>query len=135
MGYTKRLYEQMQEKNDDMMAKIHFLEQEYFLITFNTLHKIRKIVVAYESGKYISQEHLIKMQRSLNSCMYHLTIDNVKAFQKWNSLVYLSDKSNAAAKVDADEEVPELRKTRKILDTCKGVSIAINSELQIMKND
>ena len=100
-----------------------------------TLDKIRKIVVAYESGKYISQEHLIRMQRSLNSSMYHLTIDNVEAFQKWNSIVYNSDLSNAAAKVKADEQVPELRLTRKILEACRGVSIAINSELQIMKND
>jgi hypothetical protein len=100
-----------------------------------TLDKIRKVIIAYESGKYISQENLIKMQRRLNTSMYHLTIFNVEAFQKWNSIVYKSEKSNAAAKVEADEKIPELRMTRKILETCRGVSIAINSELQIMKND
>lgn len=100
-----------------------------------TLNKIERVVIAYESGEYISQENLIKMQRRLNTSMYHLTGFNVSAFQKWNSIVYNSDKSNAAAKVEADEMVPELRMTRKILETSKGVSIAINSELKAMSND
>jgi len=31
MGATKRLYEQMIGKHEDLQAKFHFLEQEYFM--------------------------------------------------------------------------------------------------------
>lgn len=99
------------------------------------LEKISKIVEIYNTGEFISKERLIKMQRSLSSNIYFLTKYNIDAFNEWNSIVYNFDGSNASAQVKANEEVPELRMTRKILEAAKGVSISINNELSIMKNE
>ena len=99
------------------------------------MSKIDSVIEKYESGAFISREDLIKMQRVLACEMYHLTTLNIAAYQKWNGIVFRFQGSNAAAKVEADEAVPELRRSRKILDACRSVAIAINSELNYIKND
>lgn len=99
------------------------------------LDKITQIVAIYNTGEFIPKERLIKMQRSLSSNIYFLTQYNIEAFNEWNSVVYNFKGSNAAAQAEANNLVPELRMTRKILEAAKGVSISINNELSIMKND
>ena len=97
--------------------------------------KINSLIDKYESGAFVSKDELVGMQRELACEMYHLTTLNVEAFGRWNSIVYKYKGSNAGAKVYADLKVPELRDSRKILEACKGVAIAINSELKHIEND
>lgn len=100
-----------------------------------TLNTITDIIDNYNKGAYILPESLSKAQRELACNIYYLSKFNVEAFNKWNRVVYNYQGSNAAAQVKAHEEVPELRLTRKILEAARGVSIAMNNELTIMKND
>ena len=100
------------------------------------LLKITNIIEHYESGAYVSKDKLIVSNRQLSSNIYYLTKFNIEAFKKFNSIIYNNKKdSNAKATVMAHELVPELRITRKILEACKNVSISINNELSIIKND
>ena len=96
------------------------------------LTKITDIIETYESGLWVSSDKLMVMQRELSSNMYYLTKHNIEAFNKWNTIVYNFNGSNAKGQTEAFFLVPELRLTRKILEAAKGVSIAMNSEL---KND
>lgn len=99
------------------------------------LENISLIIDAYNSGEFITREKLTAMQRSLSSNMYYLTKHNIEAFNEWNSIVYNYKGSNAAGQTEANNKVPELRMTRKILEAAKSVSISINNELSIMKKD
>ena len=99
------------------------------------LKKIHNTIGEYESGAFVTEEKLRELSRDLSSSMYHLTKYNIEAYNKWNSLVFNSDKSVAAAKVEADYKCPELRLTRKILEAARNVAISINSELKIIKDE
>nr|WP_299488655.1 hypothetical protein [uncultured Allomuricauda sp.] len=99
------------------------------------LNELVSSVEEYECGAWLKKENLILIQRSLSSNVYYLTQHNIEAFQEWNTLVHKHNGSNAAGQTLANEKVPELRMTRKILDAAKNVQIAISNELGIMKND
>ena len=55
---------------------------------------------------------------------------SIESYKKWNSIVYLSNKSKAAAKVEADEKHPELRESRKLLEVIKSTLISIQYQLK-----
>jgi hypothetical protein len=99
------------------------------------LNNITECVELYESGTYLTKEKLLNLNRRLSSNIYYLTKHNIEAFEKFNSIVYNSNKSVARATCEAHEEIKELRQTRKILEACKNVSISINNELSIIKNE
>lgn len=99
------------------------------------LNKISSIIEEYNSGAYLTKERLLVMSRELSTNIYFLTKHNIEAFNDWNAIIYNDEGSVNKATVKADFEVPELRQTRKLLEACKGVSIAINNELKIINND
>lgn len=99
------------------------------------LEELANSVHDYESGAWHTKEKLVLIQRSLSSNVYYLTQHNIEAFQDWNTIKHKFSGSNAAAETYANEEVPELRLTRKIMDAAKNVQIAISNELGIMKNE
>ncbi len=99
------------------------------------LLKIDSIITLYNSGAYMTKDKLVVANRELTSNIYFLTKHNIQAFNEFNSIIYNSTSSVAKATSEAHQKVPQLRMTRKILDACKGVSIALNNELQIMKNE
>lgn len=99
------------------------------------LNKISSIIEEYNSGAYLTKERLLVMSRELSTNIYFLTKHNIEAFNDWNAIIYKDEGSVNKATVKADFEVPELRQTRKLLEACKGVSIAINNELKIINND
>jgi len=99
------------------------------------LIKITDLIKSYESGEWLSLNKLTTMQRELSCNIYYLTKHNIEAFNKWNSIIYNESTSHAKAVAKANFEVPELRMSRKILETARGVSIAINSELSILKKE
>lgn len=99
------------------------------------LNKINELIELYESGTWQSTENLRIMQRELSCNIYYLTKHNIEAFNEWNRIVYNETTSNAKAVTKADNQVPELRMTRKILESARGVSISMNSEISILKNE
>lgn len=99
------------------------------------LNRISAIITTYESGEYITTDNLRTMLRNLSINNYHLTKFNIEAYQKWNGIVYKCKKSVSYGKTLADEQVPELRMTRKILEASKQVILSMQQELSIIKNE
>lgn len=95
----------------------------------NILDKISAIVDTYESGSF---RDLHIMHRQLTCNMYYLSKEQVEANVRWNKAYYEFDsKVNAAKERHADKEVPELYMCRKIMETAKGVSIAMGYEIKM----
>jgi hypothetical protein len=93
------------------------------------LQKITDIIETYESGAF---KDLHVMHRELTCNMFYLSKEQVKSHQNWNKAYYNSnEKTNAAKEREADKLVPELYLCRKILETAKGVSIAMNYEIRM----
>jgi hypothetical protein len=99
------------------------------------LTKISDLVDTYESGAWVGVDTLRQMLRELTSAYYHLTKYNIEAYQKHNGMIYKASGSVARAKVEADEEVPELRMLRKIMEATEHVMWSMKSELSIIKNE
>lgn len=93
------------------------------------LDKITSIIDTYESGIF---KDLHIMHRELTCNMFYLSREQVNYSVKWNT-EYYNHKSNVnAAKVRyADKVVPELYLCRKIMETAKGVSIAMGYEIKM----
>ena len=92
------------------------------------LSKIFDVVEAYETGQF---KDLYEANRILSCNMVYLSVEQVEAHQRHNAAYYNSqEKTNAGKEREADKLVPELYQCRKLLDTFKGVSIAINNELK-----
>lgn len=93
------------------------------------LEKITGIIETYESGAY---KDLNVMHRELTCNMYYLAKEQVEAHQKWNACYYNSkETTNAGKERQCDRDVPELYLCRKILESAKGVAIAMGYELKM----
>ena len=93
------------------------------------LTKITNIIETYESGAF---KDLHVMHRELTCNMYYLSQEQVQAHQQWNKTYYNSkEKTNAAKERECDKLVPELYMCRKIMETAKGVSIAMSLEVKM----
>ena len=94
------------------------------------LTKISDLIDTFKSDEYISSERLIEMQRGLSYCHFKLTDVNVEAGKNYSKIMYEFDGTAAKAKMEAEFKVPELRMTRKLLDTVKQNLISIGQELK-----
>lgn len=93
------------------------------------LSKITDIVETYESGAF---KDLHIMHRELTCNMYYLSQEQVQYNVKWNQEYYNhSSTVNAVKERHANKEVPELYLCRKIMETAKGVSIAMGYEIKL----
>ena len=99
------------------------------------VNKTFEIISHYESGAYIDLEHLRRMMRGLSGCHAILTKENIEAYNRHNAIMYNFDGSAARAKIEADKEVPELRMTRKLIDTIGKAHDSIRSEIGIIKQE
>lgn len=93
------------------------------------LNNITAIINTYESGEF---KDLYKMHRQLTCNLYYLSQEQVKSHQEWNKQYYLSKATtNAGKERECDKLVPELYLCRKIMETAKGVSIAMGYEIKM----
>lgn len=93
------------------------------------LEKITSIIETYESGAF---KDLHIMHRELTANIFYLSREQVQAHQRWNAQYYKSEeKTNAGKERECDKLVPELYMCRKILETAKGVSIAMGYEIKM----
>ena len=99
------------------------------------LNKITNTIELYESGAWVSVENLRIMLRELSCNYYLLTKHNIESFNNHNAIQYKNKKSVSFGLILANEQVPELRLTRKILYATSKVIDAIRSELSIIKNE
>ena len=99
------------------------------------LQKITNLIETYESGVWVSAENLRIMLRELTANNYYLTKHNIEYFQKYNAIQYKHKGSVSSGKVLAEEQVPELRMIRKIMEATDNVIWSMRSELSIIKNE
>ena len=99
------------------------------------LSKISEIIDKYESGQYISLDNLRVMLRELSSNYYYLTKHNIEFFEQHNAVQYKHKGSVSAGLILANEQVPELRITRKILLATDRVLNSMRSEIAILRNE
>ena len=99
------------------------------------LHKITNLIETYESGVWVSAENLRVMLRELTANNYYLTKHNIEYFQKYNAIQYKHKGSVSSGKVLAEEQVPELRMIRKIMEATDNVIWSMRSELSIIKKE
>ena len=101
----------------------------------NCLDNISSLIDTYESGEWVSCERLRIMLRELSCEVYNLTKINIEAYRKHNSILFSFAGSVSRGFIEADELVPELRDTRKIIAAANRVIDAMRSELSILKNE
>ena len=99
------------------------------------LSKITDIIETYESGAWQSSDNLRAMLRELTSNYYYLTKYNIEAFQNHNAVQYKHKGSVSSGLILANEQVPELRMLRKIMEATQHVIWSMRSELSIIKNE
>jgi len=99
------------------------------------LENITLIIEAYEGGEWQSVENLRIMQRKLTSYNYYLTKHNIEYFQKYNAIQYNHKGSVSSGKILAEEQVPELRMIRKIMESVDNVMWSMRSEISIIKKE
>ena len=99
------------------------------------LKKITAIIETYESGVWVSADNLRVMLRELTANNYYLTKYNIEYFQKFNAIQYKHKGSVASGKILAEEQVPELRIIRKIMEATENVMWSMKRELSIIKNE
>lgn len=99
------------------------------------LGTIALIINDYETGAYHTPISLRKLLRDLVSNYYYLTKYNIEYFQKYNAVQYKHKGSVASGKILAEEQVPELRIIRKIMEATDHVIWSIRSELSILKKE
>ena len=99
------------------------------------LTKITNLIETYESGAWVSTENLRIMLRELTANNYHLSKYDIEYFRKYNAIQYKHKGSVSSGKILAEEEVPELRMIRKIMEATDNVIWSMRSELSIIKNE
>lgn len=99
------------------------------------LENIAEIIETYESGSWQSVENLRVLLRRLTANNYQLSKHNIEYFRKYNEIQYRHKGAIGRGKILAEEQVPELRMTRKIMESARHVIDAIRSELSIIKNE
>lgn len=99
------------------------------------LIQINDIITSYESGQWQSSEKLRVMQRQLTALNYHLTKYNIQYFQQYNAIQYKHKGSVSSGKILAEEQVPELRMIRKIMESVDNVMWSMRSEISIIKKE
>ena len=102
-----------------------------------TLDLTSELIAKYRSGEWLTVDKLRDLLRQLSICHYDLTKININAYNDWTAIIYNrnTNVSVASARVKADFEVPELRMTRKLLESVKNVIMSVQQELSIIKND
>ena len=103
---------------------------------FNTVYsKTTDIIETYQSGAWVSSDNLRAMLRELSANHYHITKINIQAYADHNAVRFKHEGSVASGGIIADEEVPELRMTRKLLTTIDHNLWSMRSELSIIKSE
>jgi ABC-type uncharacterized transport system substrate-binding protein len=99
------------------------------------LNKISNIIVTYESGEWKSAENLRVLLRELTSNIYYLTKYNIEYHEQHNAVQYKHKGSVSSGLILANEQFPELRMLRKIIESANNVARSITMELSIIKNE
>lgn len=96
---------------------------------------ITEIIVKYESGEWQSADNLRLLLRELTSNIYYLTKYNIEYHEKHNAVQYKHKGSVSGGLILANEQYPELRMLRKIIESANNVTRSMTMELSILKTE
>ena len=99
------------------------------------LEDISNVIDQYDSSTYLTTEKLLELLKTLSRGIYHLTVIHTQAGTAHNEIQHNFTGSAARGLIEADNEVPEYRMSRKILDACNRVQSAMIMELSILKKE
>lgn len=99
------------------------------------LNKISNIITKYESGEWQSADNLRLLLRELTSNIYYLTKYNIEYHEQHNAIQYKHKGSVSGGLILANEQYPELRMLRKIIESANNVTRSMTMELSILKNE
>lgn len=99
------------------------------------LNRISEIIETYESGSWQTSENLRVLLRELSSNIYYLSKYNIEYHEKHNAIQYKHKGSVSAGLILANEQYPELRMLRKIMETADNVMRSMTMELSIIKKE
>lgn len=99
------------------------------------LNRISEIIETYESGSWQTSENLRVLLRELSSNIYYLSKYSIDYHEKHNAVQYKHKGSVSAGLILANEQFPELRMVRKIMETADNVLRAMTMELSIIKKE
>lgn len=99
------------------------------------LDKISEIIIKYDGGEWQSVDNLRLLLRELSANYYYLTKYNIEAFQRHNAIQYMHKGAVGRGLILANEQVPELRKTRKLLMAADRVINSIRSEISTINKE
>jgi hypothetical protein len=99
------------------------------------LLKVTEIIVKYESGEWQTAENLRLLLRELTSNIYYLTKYNIEYHEKHNAVQYKHKGSVSSGLILANEQYPELRMLRKIMESANNVTRSMTMELSIIKSE
>lgn len=99
------------------------------------LENIDSIIERYEGGEWQSVDNLRVMLRELSSYNYQLTKHNIEYYRLYNSVQYKHKGSVSSGVILAEEQVPELRMIRKIMEAIDNVIWSMRSEISIIKRE
>ena len=99
------------------------------------LSKISNIIIKYESGEWQSADNLRLLLRELTSNIYYLTKYNIEYHEQHIAIQYKHKGSVSGGLILANEQYPELRMLRKIIESANNVTRSMTMELSILKNE
>ena len=99
------------------------------------LNKITDIIERYECGEWQTCDKLREMLRELSCEIYHLTKFNIEYHERHNEIQYKHKGSVSGGLILANEQYPELRMLRKIIESANNVRSSMIMELSILKNE
>lgn len=99
------------------------------------LVNIDSIIERYEGGEWQSVDNLRVMLRELSSYNYQLTKHNIEYYRLYNAIQYKHKGSVSSGVILAEEQVPELRMIRKIMEAIDNVIWSMRSEISIIKKE
>lgn len=99
------------------------------------LLNISEIIEEYESGSWQSSENLRILLRRLTANIYQLTKHNIEFHNRHNAIQYKHKGSVSGGVILANEQFPELRMSRKILEAANNVCRSMTMELSIIKKE
>ena len=99
------------------------------------LSNITEIIVDYENGGGVTVTDLCSMLRKLTANLYHLTGHNIGFHERHNAIQYKHKGSVSGGLILANEQVPELRMTRKIIESADRVKSGIIMEISKLNRE
>lgn len=93
------------------------------------------LITLYESGAWQTVDNLRVMLRELSANKYHLSKLSIEYGVLHNAVLYKHKGSLGSGKILAQEQFPELRMIRKIMEATDSVLWSMKSEISIIKKE